>query len=165
MPADRPGARVEIFPRIFERYRGIGRLFAGMTEQLALERTPDGYRLVVSRAIDAPPDSVWDVFVDTSRWPEWGPSVSDVECPDRRISAGSTGHVRTVGGFRVPFVVTACADFRWTWRIGPIPATGHRVQPSGKQCRAAFEVPLFAAPYVPVCRRAIRTIDRIMTDS
>lgn len=135
-----------------------------MTEQLALKRTPDGYRLVVSREIDAPPESVWDLFVDTSRWPEWGPTVSDVKSTDRRISAGSSGQVRTIGGFWVPFVVTACADFRWTWRIGPVPATGHRVQPAGTQCRAAFEVPFFAAPYVRVCRWALRTIDHLTTD-
>ncbi|MFB6360964.1 MAG: SRPBCC family protein [Halobacteriales archaeon] len=132
-----------------------------MSEELALEHTPDGYRLVVSRPIDATPESVWDLFVDTSRWPDWGPTVSDVECPNQRIETGATGRVKTVAGVWVPFVVTACADFRWTWRIGPLPATGHRVDSDGQQCRAAFEVPLYAVPYVPVCRRALRTIDAI----
>jgi hypothetical protein len=31
--------------------------------------TPDGRRLVVSRDIDANPDRVWDLFVDTRQWP------------------------------------------------------------------------------------------------
>lgn len=140
------------------------RLYVDVGEQLALQHTPDGYRLVVSRAIDATPESVWDLFVDTSRWPEWGPTVSDVECSDRRISSGSTGRVKTIAGAWVPFVITACEDLRWTWRIGPIPATGHRVDSAGRQCRAAFEVPLYAAPYIPVCLRALRTIDAIAAD-
>lgn len=140
------------------------RLYVDVSEQLTLEHTPDGSRLVVSRAIDATPETVWGLFVETSRWPEWGPSVSEVECQDRRISTGSTGRIKTIAGVWVPFVITACRDFRWTWRIGPIPATGHRVQSDGRQCRAAFEVPLYAAPYVPVCRRGLRAIDAIVSE-
>jgi hypothetical protein len=135
-----------------------------MITQLDLEHTIDGYRLVVSRPIDAPADSVWELLVDTRRWPEWGPSVTDVECPDRLLSAGSTGRVRTIAGVWVPFTVTSWEEYRWTWRIGPIPATGHRVDPAGGHCRAAFEVPIFAAPYVPICWLALRTIDRLASD-
>jgi uncharacterized protein YndB with AHSA1/START domain len=117
--------------------------------------TPDGRRLLVSRDIDASPDRVWDLFVDTRQWPAWGPSITAVECSDRRIRTGTTGRVRTVGGLWVPFVVTSCADYRWTWRVAGVPATGHRVTPADGGCRASFELPLLAAPYALVCRRAL----------
>jgi hypothetical protein len=45
-----------------------------------------------------------------------------------------------------------------------VPATGHRVESVGvdDQCRVAFEVPLLAAGYVPVCRRALDRIAAIV---
>lgn len=109
----------------------------------------------VDRAIDAPADVVWDLLVDTRRWPEWGPSIGAVECSDRRIRRGSTGRIRIVGGLRVPFEVTECEDHRWTWRVAGIPATGHRVEPLDDGCRAVFEVPVLAVGYAPVCRLAL----------
>ena len=48
------------------------------TDSLSFERTP-GPQIVVSRAIDAPPDVVWSLLTDTQRWPEWGPSIVGVE--------------------------------------------------------------------------------------
>jgi len=123
--------------------------------------TPEGRRLIVSRSIDAHPDRVWDLFVDTWQWPAWGPSITDVRCSDRRVRRGSTGRVRAVGGLWIPFVVTSCVDYRWTWRVAGIPATGHRVEPSNGRCRAAFEVPLFAAPYAIVCRLALRRLQAL----
>ena len=138
----------------------------------AIERTPDGRRIVVARTIDAPTEIVWSILTDTDRWPEWGPSIAAVDCPDRFIQDGSRGHVETVGpgalfsglpdgGLRVPFRVTSCADRRWTWRIAGVPATGHRVESWGENCRAAFEIPLPAAAYAPVCRRALVAIERL----
>ena len=128
-----------------------------------VERTPDGYRLVASRTLDAPADVVWRVLVEPARWPTWGPSITAVDCADDRIRAGTTGRVRTVGGLWLPFEITTCDDYRWTWRIGPVPATGHRVTPLGPdRCRVAFEVPLLAAPYVLVTVLAIRRIARLV---
>jgi hypothetical protein len=44
----------------------------------------------------------------------------------------------------------------------PIPATGHRVEPvDGDRCRVVFEVPLPAAGYVPICRRALDRIAKL----
>ncbi len=123
--------------------------------------TPDGRRAEVARIVDAPAAVVWDVLVDTARWPEWGPSVGDVESPDRYIRRGTAGRVR-VAGVWVPFRVTACDEYRWTWEVGGISATGHRVEPLGeRRCRLAFEIPLVAAPYAVVCARAARTISRL----
>lgn len=133
-----------------------------MDGRARLERTPDGYRLVTGRRVEAPAPDVWDLLVDTTRWPDWGPSVSAVECDDRRIRTGSTGRVRTAGVW-LPFTVTACRNYRWTWRIGPVPATGHRVTPGDGSATVAFEVPIPAAPYLVVCRVALRRIDRLAT--
>lgn len=104
-------------------------------------------------------DAVWRAFRDTRRWPDWGPSVRAVDCPDRYVRAGSTGHVTTLGGLRVPFEVTTCTDGRWTWDVAGLPATGHRV--TSDPVVAAFEVPLVAAPYAAVCRRALPRLDRV----
>ena len=133
-----------------------------MTARFTVERTTDGYRLVVFRKIDASAERVWALLVEPANWPAWGPSVTAVDCPATRIEAGTTGRVQIVGGIWLPFEVTACEDYRWTWKIGRITATGHRVFPIGPgRCRAAFEVPLLAVPYALVCWIALRRLDRL----
>lgn len=83
-----------------------------------------------------------------------------MDCEDRFVERSSTGHVTTVGGLRLPFEVTTCADGRWTWNVARLPATGNRVHDDGGTV-AAFEVPLPAAPYAVVCRRALARLDRV----
>jgi uncharacterized protein YndB with AHSA1/START domain len=126
-----------------------------------LARTPDGRRLEVTRRIDADPDRVWTVFIDTELWPRWGPSVTDVECSDRFVREGSTGRVRVPIGLWLPFVVRTCTDRRWTWDVAGVPATGHRVEAAGDGSLATFELPPLAAGYAPVCRRALRRIGEL----
>jgi hypothetical protein len=131
---------------------------------IAIESTPDGDRLCVKREIPAPADAVWDVLIDTAKWPEWGPSVSAVQCKDRRIVAGSTGRLQVLGGPWVPFEVTKCTDRRWTWDVARIQATGHRVEPvDAMRSRAVFEIPLLAGGYAVVCRRALQKIEELAT--
>jgi hypothetical protein len=115
---------------------------------------------VVARELDRSPAAAWDRLVDTGAWPEWGPSVAAVDCDRRRIAAGTTGRVRVRGlGLWLPFAVRTFAwdgeRGRWTWRVARVPATGHRVEPTARGCRVAFEVPPAAAPYAVVCRRAL----------
>jgi hypothetical protein len=137
-----------------------------MTRLPRVERTPDGRRLVVDRAVDAAPGAVWDIMVDTERWPEWGPSVSAVRCPDRYIELGTTGEVQVAGGPWVSFEVTTCENYRWCWDVARLPATGHRVEPvgertgteNGDRSRVVFEIPLLASGYAVVCRRALSNI-------
>ncbi|WP_159899461.1 SRPBCC family protein [Salinirussus salinus] len=125
-------------------------------------RTPGGRRLAVTREVGADRETVWDLLTDTERWPEWGPSVRAVECDRRYIQAGTTGRVRVPGGIWLPFAVATCRDYRWTWRVARVPATGHFVEPAEGikkgTCRVGFELPLYAVGYAPVCRRAL---DRI----
>lgn len=128
--------------------------------------TPGGRRVEVAAAVDAPAPAAWDLLIDTRRWPEWGPSVRAVECEDRRIRFGSTGRVELPGGIRVPFAVDGfdAGIRRWTWRVARIPATGHRVDPLADGCRVAFELPVLAAGYAPVCRRALGRIADLLED-
>jgi hypothetical protein len=137
-------------------------------EERRLARTPDGRRLELSRVIDAPAETVWSLFVDTDYWPDWGPTIGAVELDgtdSTRIAAGTTGRVR-VAGVWLPFSITTCADHRWTWSVARIPATGHRVEPLGdERCRAVFELSPLAVGYAPVCRTALRRLDRLAGDS
>lgn len=130
-----------------------------------VERTPDGRQLVVSRHVAADRETVWDLFVDTDRWPAWGPSVRTVDSDSRYIETGTTGRVRVPGGIWLPFEITECADYRWTWRVARVPATGHRVRAADSGCRPAFELPVVAAPYAPVCQRALATIETLAEEN
>lgn len=130
--------------------------------RITCRRTPDGRRIDVSRPVAASADRVWRLLTDTRYWPSWGPSVVGVDIDDPVIDAGSRGRVRTPVGVWIPFSVIDCADYRWTWRVAGIRATGHRVDPAGPdRCRVAFEVPLWAPWYLPVVWLALRRIARL----
>jgi len=131
---------------------------------MELRRTPAGRRWVVAAEVDAPADRVWDLLVDTERWPEWGPTVAAVESPARRIEAGTAGRVEIRPlGVRVPFEVNRFdeAGMRWHWAVARLPAPGHHVTETGEGCRVEFEMPLAAGGYAPVCRRACRNVRRL----
>jgi len=126
-----------------------------------LERTPGGRRLVVRRAVDAPPATVWDVLTDTTRWPDWGPSITAVESTDRYVTVGSQGRVRALGLVWLPFEITSCENRRWTWTVSGLEATGHFVECHPAGAVVGFEIPPAAVGYVPVCRRACARIGSI----
>jgi hypothetical protein len=112
----------------------------------------------------APASAAWKLLTDTSRWPDWGPSVSRVESVEQQIGPGSSGRVLTIFGVWLPFRVTEfVAGHRWNWEVAGIPATGHRVDSLGPdRCRVVFEVPLLATPYLAVCRLAAERIRSIL---
>ena len=132
--------------------------------RINIANTPEGLRLVISRLVDTNTDRAWEVFVDTRQWPEWGPSVTAVESPDRHIRNGTRGRIRIVGGLWLPFSITSMSRYRWTWRVAGIRATGHHVVPLDGRCRVAFEVPVLAAPYLLVCLLALLRIESLATD-
>lgn len=116
----------------------------------------------VSRTMSVDPDVAWDLLVDTSRWPEWGPSVSVVDTTGGRLRSDSTGRVRTALGVWVPFEVTAFDEGRsWAWTVAGVPATTHTVERTGDGCRVTFGVPALVAPYALVCRVALQRIERL----
>lgn len=116
----------------------------------------------VSEAIEAPRSKVWDLLTYTDRWAEWSPFVSDVDASRRRINKGTTGHVRTPLGVRVPFKVTEYeGEEYWKWDIARVPATGHRVGRASGKTVVAIEVPLYAAGSAPLCRRALDSLREV----
>jgi hypothetical protein len=129
-----------------------------------IEQTADGRRIVVRHDVDVPADVVWDVLIDTEVWPDWGPSVSAVDCERRYIEAGTTGRVRIADAVWLPFEVTSCESYRWTWDVAKIAATGHRVEPGPDGTVVAFEIPPLAAGYVPVCARAAARIAELAAE-
>ncbi|MFP4071837.1 MAG: SRPBCC family protein [Desulfovibrionales bacterium] len=108
-------------------------------------------------------DVVWTVLTDTRLWPIWGPSVRDVETAQHIIGPGSSGRVKTVFGFWVPFEVTAFEPKSfWSWKVAGIQATGHRVRHLAPGVtELEFSVPFWAAPYLAICALAARRIGRL----
>jgi len=120
----------------------------------------------IGRRLHVPSDVVWDVITDTTRWPEWGPSVSAVDCRERYVRKGIRGRVRLPFSMWVPFAITEYEDRRyWAWNIWGVRATGHRIEPLGDgSCLLIFEVPFFAAPYLFICWLAIRRIASLLEE-
>lgn len=120
-------------------------------------------RISVCRDIAATPEVVWDILTDTQLWPVWGPSLLDVDCDDRYITTGSSGRVKTLFSFWLPFTITIFRrmDY-WTWNIGFVEATGHKlIRKSDTSCTLCFDMAWWAAVYIPICWLALRKIDKI----
>ena len=117
-------------------------------------------RLEASRHIAAPASLVWDLLVDTTQWPTWGPTVRGVDFPERRLFPNATGRVRTIGGISLGFEITSLREGReWTWSVGGIAATGHRIdEVDDSSTLVVFSAPAWAAFYVPVLRLGLRRL-------
>jgi len=116
---------------------------------------------VVEREIDAPPEVVWELLVDTRRWPEWSPSVRDVRCEGHRLREGARGRVNVgLPGVWLPFHVSALTPGRsWTWRVGGFAEVEHGVEPRGEGgSTLRFVLRGLPRPYAWVCRRAARKL-------
>jgi len=117
----------------------------------------EGATLAVGRDAEVSPAVAAEFLRDTRTWPDWGPAIDAVESDDRYVTRGTRGRVRVAGAW-LPFRVTACNGRRWDWRVSGLPATGHRVDSYAgdpDRSRVVVEVPIVAAWYVPVCRRAL----------
>lgn len=117
----------------------------------------------VGKIVAAPLAEVWELLVDTRHWPDWGPSVLDVDYAEQRISAGGRGRVLTAARIWLPFHIDMVEEkCYWHWRVCGVPATGHRLRPlANKQTELVFEVPWLMAPYGAVCRQAAERIARL----
>lgn len=128
--------------------------------------TREGTSLAVVRPVRASPSTAMRSLRDTRRWADWSPTIGAVESDDRFVEEGTRGRVR-VAGVWVPFDVTFVSGRRWEWRVASVPATAHRVRGYATEpdrCRVGIELPLVAAGYVPVCRRALDRFARLVED-
>jgi hypothetical protein len=123
--------------------------------------------MIVSKKIPAPIDLVWDIITDTEKWAEWGPSVTEVACPDRWISLAMKGRVRTALGIWLPFEITEFnAPNYWGWTVAGIQATGHGLEViDDNACLLRFEIPYGLFPYKLVCQLAIKKISLLAQSS
>ena len=87
-----------------------------------------------------------------------------VECDNRFIRQGTEGRVKTAVGIWMPFSISEYDEGHfWSWKVGGIPATGHRIEHQDNGlCKLTFEVPLVAAPYAYICRIALDRIAGIV---
>ena len=80
------------------------------------------------------------------------------------LSAGAQGPVWTAVGLPLRFSIT---DFdpghRWAWTVAGVAATGHEVIGVAEGYRVRFDVPWWAAAYLPVCAVALTRIEALAT--
>ncbi len=124
------------------------------------------HRLWVRREIAAPPAALWELLTDTNCWSRWGPSVRSAQVDGGRLEAGAKGTVTTALGLGLPFEITDFGEGTgWSWKVAGIAATDHTVEPLGPdRCRVGFGVPWPAAPYLAVCRVALRRLEAMATN-
>lgn len=119
----------------------------------------------VSRKINAPVETVWDMLTMLEEWPKWGLTVSAAELFGLGpLTLGSQGKVWTAVGVALPFEITEFEPGRrWGWSVAGVPATKHGVDPTGGRCRVWMSSPMWAPAYLPVLAVALRRIDRLAT--
>lgn len=122
--------------------------------------------LWVSAEFDVPAATLWQLLVDPDVWPQWGPSVRSAVVESDVLELGARGTVDTALGLTLPFRI---AKFEpgtsWSWTVGGIPGTDHRVESLGlRKYRVGFGVPWPAAPYLAICRIALGRLNRLADD-
>ena len=107
------------------------------------------------------------MITDTAKWPQWGPTVKEVDYPERYICKGATGRVLTALNIWLPFRIIDFEPARfWSWKVASVSATGHRIQAVGSEsCDLWFEVPIIAAPYALICQMALTRIQRLFSEN
>jgi len=119
----------------------------------------------------APVGTVWGRYTDFQRWPGWSPQIRAVHTDTAYIAPGVHGHVESVLGVTVAFVVEDVDHDRrsWIWRVrsGPVRVRlRHDVRPrrtgAGTETRLVMQGPLLVlVAYAPLARLALRRLVRI----
>lgn len=121
---------------------------------------------VVELPMSVPPAAAWEVLVDLTAWPVWGPTVAGAEL-DRPgpLALGSRGRVFTPVGVPLPFRISEFEAGRlWAWRVAGVPATRHEVIPDGEGCVVSFGVPIWAPAYLTIMAVALPRIERLAAE-
>jgi hypothetical protein len=122
--------------------------------------------LHVTRHLAVSPEGAWDALTDLDDWPKWGPFIvaARLDGGGRRLHDGAVGQVQTPIGAWLTFRVTGWQEgCSWAWSVAHIPATGHRLEPRAQGGAAAtIDVPLWAAPYAPICWVALGRLERLV---
>jgi len=92
-----------------------------------------------SITIDAPPATIWAVYTDVDRWPEWTASVADAHLePPGSLAIGSRASIKQPRFPRVLWTVTDLdheGSWRWANRSrGTHTVAGHQLTPLGDGC-------------------------------
>lgn len=118
--------------------------------------------------VAAPAEVAWELLVDTTCWPRWGPTVRSARLDDggTRIGTGASGAVQTAVGAWLPFTISdweETATVRsWSWQVAGVPATSHRVTAvDAGHCRIQLSVPWWAPAYLPVVVVALPRLRRL----
>jgi uncharacterized membrane protein len=96
--------------------------------------------------IAASPDLIWSTLSDVERWPEWNPSVTEVERLDAgELGVGSRARVKQPGMPRMVWAVTEQIPgelFIWMSKMPGVTTTGgHRVAPGTSGGESGEDVP------------------------
>jgi uncharacterized membrane protein len=100
---------------------------------------------VVTRQVDAPVETVWDVLSDVTRWSEWTPTITSVEkLDDGPLRIGSRALVRQPRLRPAEWEVTALEEgrsFTWVAKAPGVATIGsHRVEPGASGTRVTLGI-------------------------
>lgn len=103
------------------------------------------HRFETTRHIAAAPEAVWPIMVDVARWPEWTPTVDDVERLDGGpFEVGSRARVRQPKLPVAVWEVTELVEGRsFTWEAGGPGArtiAAHEVTPDDAGCTVTLSI-------------------------
>jgi uncharacterized protein YndB with AHSA1/START domain len=85
--------------------------------------------------INAPPEKIWQAFVDVERWPEFAPQFQSIVRNDEGpFALGKSARVTPKGFFGSVWTITEFTDGRsFTWEADMLPGlhllAGHSIEP------------------------------------
>lgn len=132
--------------------------------QLSIPRTDRGRRFRLSQAMEGSIDRLWNLLADVQNWIDWGPLLTGVDYDEATIRENTRGTVTLLKCIPVPFRIIRVEDFFWTWSVFGLtpPADGHRITKTDDGTAiVSFELPLWAAWYLPVCAMALNKIRQL----
>ena len=117
------------------------------------------------RTLNAESNKVWDVLTDVTTWNQWSPTVKTVSLQGDQLRAGASGTITTIAGIQLAFTITRFEPYkRWAWVVANTIATDHLVQRQGpNKTTVSVNIPWYACAYLPVCQKALRQFDVLVT--